>query len=145
MRGGCTSQEMKQKSGHGCHSPWHSTSLHCPGTARSMASLSHPLLSVCLPLQIFFSLSAVTYRFQNVFFSFLFESMTLFFSLLFLLPGPNWKHWVVFKLVSPIPKYNQLPEPTYQATWTRSCWKWHLLNLQKSHYQNYSKFNLLSV
>lgn len=85
-------------------------------------------LSLCLTFTyLLLPFSADTYRFQNVLFSFLFESMTLFLSLLFLLPGPNWKYWVVFELVSLIPKYNQLPEKSDQAVWTRFCWKWQFI------------------
>lgn len=151
MRGGCTSHEIKQGSGFGCHSPWHSTSLHCPVTARSIANISHPLLSVCLTFTYLFffffcPFSADTYRFQNVLFSFLSESMILFLSLLYFCyqvqTGSTGLYSNWFPPYQNITNFQSNLTRQYEPDFAEND---SLLNLQKSHYQNYSKFNLLSV
>ena len=116
---------MKQKSSFGCRSPWHSTYLNFPFTARCIANKSasdfnlSAIYKASLP-----PFQLLPIGFKLYYFPF-FESMTLFFLLLFLLPAPKWKHWVVFKQVSRIVQYNQLPELSDQAVWSRFCSNWH--------------------
>ena len=88
------------KSSFGCHSPIHSTCLNFPFTARCIANTSQPPISMFAIYKSFFPpFQLLPIGFKLCYFLF-FESMTLFFSLSFLLPAPKWKHWVVFERVS---------------------------------------------
>lgn len=137
---------MKQKSGSGCHSPWHSTSLHCPLTARSIANMSSSAFSLFAIYKSFlysFLLLPIGFKIYHLP-SFLkgwpYSSHCYFCYQVQTGSTGSYSNW--FPLHQNITNCQSYLTRKYGPDFAEND---SLLNLQKSHYQNYCKFNLLSV